>query len=145
MLALFKEYIEMFGNEVFTYDDENDKLLISRDLTISDSDIKLGDIQGVYSTEEVRVGTWIDGKPLYRRTFTKTYYEIGIVNDVLLENIDNAFLLFGWAKGSGGTKVGFESGGKAINVNSSNQMVVSITNSTTVAYNVTVLYTKTTD
>lgn len=24
----------------------------------------------VYSTEEVRIGTWIDGKPLYRRVFT---------------------------------------------------------------------------
>ena len=23
----------------------------------------------VYSTEETRIGTWIDGKPLYRRTF----------------------------------------------------------------------------
>lgn len=26
----------------------------------------------VYSTEETRVGTWIDGKPLYQRTFTGT-------------------------------------------------------------------------
>lgn len=24
----------------------------------------------VYSTEEVRIGTWIDGKPLYRKVFT---------------------------------------------------------------------------
>lgn len=25
-----------------------------------------------YSTDEVRVGTWVDGKPLYRRAFTGT-------------------------------------------------------------------------
>lgn len=28
--------------------------------------------QEVYSTEEVRIGTWIDGKPLYRRVFNTT-------------------------------------------------------------------------
>lgn len=27
----------------------------------------------VYSTEETRIGTWIDGKPLYRRVFTFSY------------------------------------------------------------------------
>lgn len=68
MLALFKEYIEMFGSEVFKFDDENNKLLISRDLTISDSDIKLGDIQDVYSTEETKTNkVWIDGRPIYRK------------------------------------------------------------------------------
>lgn len=28
----------------------------------------------VYSTEEVRIGTWIDGKPLYRKVFTNCPY-----------------------------------------------------------------------
>lgn len=27
----------------------------------------------VYSTEETRIGTWIDGKPIYRRTFAGTF------------------------------------------------------------------------
>lgn len=68
MLALFKEYIEMFGKETFRFDDENDKLLINRDLTISDSNIKLGDVQDVYSTEEVKTNkVWIDGKTIYRK------------------------------------------------------------------------------
>ena len=31
-----------------------------------------GDSQEVYSTEETRIGTWIDGKPLYRRVFHVT-------------------------------------------------------------------------
>ena len=29
----------------------------------------MGDNQNVYSTEETRIGTWIDGKPLYQRVF----------------------------------------------------------------------------
>lgn len=98
MLALFKEYIEMFGNEVFTYDDENDKLLISRDLTISDSDIKLGDIQDIYSTEEIKTNkVWVDGKPLYRKTIyleklpsttgTDIEYDCGFTNNVSVKKM----------------------------------------------------------
>lgn len=29
----------------------------------------LGSAEDIYSTEETRIGTWIDGKPLYRRSF----------------------------------------------------------------------------
>ena len=32
----------------------------------------INNIQGNYSTEEVKIGTWIDGKPLYRKTFNIT-------------------------------------------------------------------------
>lgn len=32
----------------------------------------------VYSTEETRIGTWIDGKPLYRRAFYKTFAPGGV-------------------------------------------------------------------
>jgi len=31
-----------------------------------------GSSEEVYSTEEVRIGTWIDGKPLYRRVISGT-------------------------------------------------------------------------
>ena len=30
------------------------------------------EVGNVYSAEEVRIGTWIDGKPLYRRVFERT-------------------------------------------------------------------------
>lgn len=49
-----------------------------------------------YSTEEQRIGTWIDGKPLYRKTFTipstsaKPYYL-----DTSALNIENGFLDIG--------------------------------------------------
>lgn len=29
-----------------------------------------GQLKEIYSTEEIRIGTWIDGKPLYRRVYT---------------------------------------------------------------------------
>lgn len=45
----------------------------------------------IYSTEEVRIGTWIDGKPVYRRVFnTQTGSAVNdvtiVVNDV--QNVD---------------------------------------------------------
>lgn len=44
-----------------------------------------------YSTTEQRIGTWIDGKSLYRKTFdvdlgTATYYELN-VSDLKIENV----------------------------------------------------------
>lgn len=33
--------------------------------------------QDVYSTEEVRIGTWIDGRPLYRKVIEPTEFTIG--------------------------------------------------------------------
>lgn len=46
MLALFKEYIEMFGNEVFKFDDENDKLLINDSLILSELNTPMKNIFG---------------------------------------------------------------------------------------------------
>lgn len=37
----------------------------------------------VYSTDETRIGTWIDGKPLYRRAFQITLPETNDLTDVL--------------------------------------------------------------
>lgn len=36
---------------------------------IEDSNVSLKDRGEVYSTEETRIGTWINGKPLYRKVF----------------------------------------------------------------------------
>ena len=39
----------------------------------------------VYSTEEIRVGTWIDGKPIYRKSFTFTSFSdlaAGLANKI---------------------------------------------------------------
>lgn len=44
----------------------------------------------VYSTTEQRIGTWIDGKPLYRRTFISTYLPAGQLSTLNLHvpNVD---------------------------------------------------------
>lgn len=44
-----------------------------------------------YSTTEKRVGTWIDGKPLYRRVFTGSIQH----NDILISNIDTLINCYG--------------------------------------------------
>ena len=98
-----------------------------------------------YSTEEQVIGTWIDGKPLYRKTFINSFDQIEEYEEILLNDIDDAFLLFGYVKGSGGSKIGFETGSKEIRVNTSNQMLIRLTGGMYVAYNATVVYTKTTD
>lgn len=38
---------------------------------VTDANINLNDHGDIYSTEETRIGTWIDGKPLYRRVIKK--------------------------------------------------------------------------
>lgn len=48
----------------------------------------------VYSTEETRIGTWIDGKPLYRRFFqgvTSSLYENVVANDKNIATVINSF------------------------------------------------------
>lgn len=46
---------------------------------------------GIYSTEETRIGTWIDGKPLYRKTWVSTDH----ANIPLPENIETVAKLTG--------------------------------------------------
>ena len=41
-----------------------------------------------YSTEETVIGTWIDGKPIYRKSFYFTQWS-GLGLDTSLDNIDN--------------------------------------------------------
>lgn len=46
-----------------------------------------------YSTKEKRVGTWIDGKPLYSKTISfKTSDNMNIFLDIKLSNIDTIFI-----------------------------------------------------
>lgn len=54
----------------------------------------------IYSTEETRIGTWIDGKPIYRKVFGFSQVNNGAVNIVFnLSDIDaslsNVINLFG--------------------------------------------------
>ena len=56
---------------------------------------EIDDAGDVYSTTETRIGTWIDGKPIYRRIFTgtKTGSRPVISNQVL--NVDTVIKQYG--------------------------------------------------
>lgn len=56
----------------------------------------------VYSTEETRIGTWIDGKPLYRKCYTATTpsssgsYKPIIYDSTLFQNIKGVIHIYGY-------------------------------------------------
>lgn len=65
--------------------------------TIPDGFELVEDKGEVYSTEEVRIGTWIDGKPLYRKTIVNNTIvnggkDVENITPLDIENIDVAFL-----------------------------------------------------
>lgn len=41
--------------------------------------------ENVYSTEETRIGTWIDGKPIYQKTFTGSHTVLGTVDEAFID------------------------------------------------------------
>ncbi len=101
-----------------------------------------------YSTEEQVVGTWIDGKPLYRRVFEISSSERASFEDNLVQNIDMGMLLGGYILTGGGTKHSVElNGSYRISVKLGNNMyfVSDATNVKIVKYSIIVIYTKTTD
>lgn len=54
----------------------------------------------IYSTEETRIGTWIDGKPIYRKVFGFSQVNNGVVNIVfnlsdIGSSLGNVINLFG--------------------------------------------------
>ena len=59
-----------------------------------------------YSTNETVIGTWIDGKPLYRKVFKETNYTISSSQyhyiDISTMDIDNISALYGVLYGIGG-------------------------------------------
>lgn len=60
-------------------------------------DQKLADYtsQEVYSTEEKRIGTWIDGNPLYQKTFTGTVSSDGTFPAIKIAGVQT------WVNGAG--------------------------------------------
>ena len=52
-----------------------------------------GSSEEIYSTEETRIGTWIDGKPLYRRVFDTTTPSSTSAWIRIIPPIDDAFVV----------------------------------------------------
>ena len=51
-----------------------------------------------YSTSEQRIGTWIDGKPIYRQVINTTGNNSQTQTIATISNIDNIVNMFGWIK-----------------------------------------------
>lgn len=107
----------------------------------------------VYSTEETRIGTWIDGKPLYRTVIGFTTPASSSDIDVgLSAEIDTVIDLYGYVVNSGGQSImnGFFNGTNWFSMFSrspaSNLLRVKLTALYTNRPAVAILkYTKTTD
>ena len=76
---------------------KQDKLTAGTGIEITGGNT-INNIQGNYSTEEVRIGTWIDGKPLYRKVFDITNPADSNTNygDVSDLNISTLVHLYGY-------------------------------------------------
>lgn len=58
-----------------------------------------GEPLDIYSTEERRIGTWIDGKPIYRKVFSGTTGGVNVkkaIYDLSNLNIETAVNLYGF-------------------------------------------------
>ena len=127
--------------------------------------IKAIDAGEVYSTTERRVGTWIDGKPLYQKTFTvelrTTEYTVTAskIASISVSNIDKLFVINGFHVLQSGscmpipwmadTLYGTSNQGRHLqviysNVDSEIAIYCNQTNLSATAY-ITAQYTKTTD
>lgn len=152
------------SNKIVQYADETTvsnrdgaeiEVSLTNNKAISEVNGELGSLQEKqiqmrkYSTEEQVVGTWIDGKPLYRKVFKVTSDERLAFEDILSQNIDMAILCGGYVKGGGGSKNSIELGGfYRISVNIGGTMKFVSTaegNTKIVEYSLIVIYTKTTD
>lgn len=110
-----------------------------------------------YSTSEQVIGTWIDGKPLYRKTFTSTIAN-GSTEKTIPLGISNADVIY---IDSGNSYINFTTGGSTVQLGfysastdwsrgyiASNNVVVQLGSVYSLGSKdicVTVKYTKTTD
>lgn len=101
-----------------------------------------------YSTEERRVGTWIDGKPLYRKIVT---VDLGVEADdyTIAENVDSLVYANGIAISTAGIAIGipnYVNGNDALFFSLNNgKLALREASYNNYAITMTVKYTKTTD
>jgi hypothetical protein len=91
-----------------------------------------------YSTTEQRIGTWIDGKPIYRKTFEINGAGSNVSDDILASLDIEVFLKSEWLSWGNGDFII-----KNVGYNSSTKKLVNKPAEWSVAF--TVEYTKTTD
>ena len=127
---------------------------VSKNIEIEDTGVSLGDI-GKYSTDEIRIGTWIDNKPLYRKTYTVNalgnanaiYVPLGFSNYQThnLYGIATNGSLYIPINNSEPIAGNTHSIGAMVDRNSNSILIITATNKTSYSAEITIEYTKTTD
>lgn len=69
---------------------KQDKLIAGTGIEITGENI-INNIQGNYSTSETKIGTWIDGKPLYSKTLSLT--TPSTTNSTKIADFDKTFII----------------------------------------------------
>ena len=64
----------------------------------------------IYSTTEKRIGKWVDGKPIYRKSFSGTTVNNSNVVLGYISDIDNVINAYGWATSNYSNTWGIPSG-----------------------------------
>lgn len=102
-----------------------------------------------YSLEERKIGTWIDGKPLYEKTINFGNLPNATTKEVPhgIENVDEIWVYDGYVKGASSSIQSVWSGSSWYNFYASKQHVICLTSSErdSIVGVVIVRYTKTTD
>ena len=92
--------IEPTTGEKVWIDDVNKKIYIKKDNDVYEEIYNEEEHnKEVYSTEEQVIGTWIDGKPIYRQTIS---FEVTTSNNIryVIKELDTLVKLYGVAKSS---------------------------------------------
>jgi hypothetical protein len=61
---------------------------MAKSIQLKDNDGNLYLPNQVYSTEETKIGVWIDGKPIYRKVFKPIVLEIGLAKYLGTSNLN---------------------------------------------------------
>lgn len=106
----------------------------------------------IYTTEETVIGTWIDGKPIYRRVFTGDFGTIGtsfinLTSKISTINKTNINMILNvWAKGIyQGNIYQYSSGFKYESRNDNNYYIQMLGSDVQNVDTIIIEYTKTTD
>ena len=130
---------------------KQDKLIAGTGIEITDKNT-INNINENYSTKEVKIGKWIDGKPLYRKVYIGTLTntpENNLISTILDTNIDEVINFGGYIKNDYNTKISILSSTKEIQlVTLEDGGTLRFDTTSTVqnwTYKIFVEYTKTTD
>lgn len=118
-------------------------------VVLDNEDLDAASDFNIYSLNEIIVGRWIDGKPIYRKTVITPHYDGGNKFVIVAENVSWIVNAYGIAINSSGTMFNIPNNNGVSDrlqvVVESGSIIVRSAGFTTYKLTITVEYTKTTD